>query len=306
MASRRSRPRWGFDVLVTFYPRLMASREPAGRDLTWGALRATLSKFRPLSGGKDEVCKPHCPLWSPASLTFPRRLNVNVSEVSALVLDYDDGLDVDGAVARWEGYEAMGYTTWSHSPDAPRCRVVLPLARPIPGVWWSLIYRQILDGQGIEADRKCLDASRAFYLPAVGVGGPHRATSHDGERLDLYDEANDLHKSAEIELVNEKARRSQAARDLARRCANVEDRDKAAARLLDIDEQAREALAHRVGAVLLRDASGATIARRAPCPRCGRRELWWAIPRGWARCNHDGKSCGFAARLWDYAQEVSA
>jgi len=287
---------------VTFYPTLTATGSPVGRDLSWHRLVAALSDFRFILGDKDER-RRSCPLWSPAELSAPRRLNRNVTAVSCLVLDYDDGISLYDAGIRWEGYTWHGYTTWSHTTAAPRCRVVLPLARPIPGRWWTPLYRDLLTAQGMEADPQCIDPSRAYYLPAVGAGGPHSTAGQDGVVLDLYEDAEAAHNREQDEQRRrDEQRRANLAR-IPRTHDDLTGAARAAAKILAIDPDARLRLAESVGADVLRLGEGAMMARRAMCPRCSRRDVWWAISRGWARCNHV-QSCGYAASLYDYATEV--
>lgn len=289
---------------VTFYPHLTATGSPVGRDLDWPTLVRALSDFRFIAGDKEER-RRSCPLWSPVELSAPRRLNRNVVSVSCLVLDYDDGISLFDALIRWEGYRVAGYTTWNHKPDAPRCRVVLPLLRPIPGRMWSGLYREILGQQGMDADPQCIDPSRAYYLPAIGAGGPHSHEQRDGELLDLLDMAQECHarEQAEAERI-EQRRRDNLAR-VRRDVESMDDAERSAAKILALDPDARLALAESVGADVLRAGGGAMIARRAVCPQCGKNDVWWAISRGWARCNHVN-SCGYAAPLYDYARETIA
>jgi hypothetical protein len=289
-------------MLVTFYPHLMATTSPVGRDLDWPTLVRALSDFRFVAGDKD-LRRRSCPLWSPVQLTAPRRLNRNVSAVSCLVLDYDDGISLFDAAIRWEGYRMHGYTTWSHTADAPRCRVVLPLASPIPGPMWTPVYRDILGRQGLEADPQCIDPSRAFYLPAIGAGGPHSVHTVDGDLLDLSTAAADAHKRAEAEKARIESRRRANLDRVRRDVDNQGDAEKAAAKILALDPDARLALAESVGADVVTLGAGSIMARRAPCPQCGGAEVWWSIDRGWARCNH-ANSCGYAAPLYDYARGV--
>jgi hypothetical protein len=65
--------------------------------------------------------------------------------------------------------------------------------------------------------------------------------------------------------------------------------------------------AQLVGAELVEglDAAG-HIARHAPCPKCSRASVWWAIHPTRARgvfCNHRN-SCDFTLSLYDYIKEV--
>lgn len=283
---------------VTYYRLTTDAYAPVPLDLSWDALAADLMRYRPISGDKMAA-----PAWSPVYLTAPHRLSANVGEVCALVLDFDDGAPVAESWATWEGHARLMYTTWSHGPGCPKYRIVLPLARPVPGAWWKTLYRSILEGGGREADAKCIDPARLFYLPCIGAGGDHETAREDGEWLDLYDTADGLWR----EEQQARAEREQAAR---RRVAQIEREVKAGGgddarvrrQLFGADPDARRRLAEHVGAAIAAGMEG-EIARHAPCPACGRRDVWWGIGRGWARCNHIG-SCGYAAHLSDYAAAI--
>ena len=281
-------------IPVTFY---RSTRDPRahGRTLSWDSLSGTLANFRDVSGEKA-VRLERLGLWSPVRLNTPRRASVNVVEVGALVLDYDDGTSLREAMGAWDGYQRCGHTTWSHAPGNPRCRVILPLSRPVPGPMWHLLYRDVVEGNGQGADRQCIDPARAYYLPAQGAGGPHAAVRAPGALLDLLPRAEALWKadrSQKAAQAAQRARRLEAMREQARRSP---DPRAAAERLLSQDPDARRRLADALGAAIGTGTGGVEVARRVLCPSCGRRAVWFALDRGRAFCNHRG-SCGWSGRL---------
>ena len=292
-------------VSVAYYRSTFEARDPKQLSLSWAALVRDMARFRPHHGSKDFRLRV-APLWSPVKLREPRRLSSAVVEVSCLVLDYDDeaALTVPQALARWDGFERCAYTTWSHSDEAPRCRVVLPLQRPVPGHLWADLYRSILADQGRGADPQCCDPSRAYYLPAVGSGGPHSADRRAGDWLDLLDRAKAIaDQRARREAIRAQQRAQRAAQARARLQAPA-DMDRELRRALGDDRDARRALAERCGAELFEGPRG-TIARRLSCPSCGRAAVWFAINRGGAQCNHR-VSCGWTGHVHDYAQQWGA
>ena len=100
---------------------------------TVGGLLRALSTF-PVLPVAD---KRALPAWSPAIFaTGASRRADAVLEVGCLVLDVDAG-DPDAAFDAWPGLIALMHTTWSHHPGAPRYRLVLPLARPVPAARWG-------------------------------------------------------------------------------------------------------------------------------------------------------------------------
>jgi len=85
---------------------------------------------------------------------------------------------------RLAGVYWLGHTTWSHRPTAPRQRVVIPLAAPVPAEQWIDVWRRARAALCPEADPSCKDQSRQYYLPSHSGGVIAKATCHDGPLLD--------------------------------------------------------------------------------------------------------------------------
>ncbi len=283
--------------------------DPAARvaDWPWPRLRDWLSQVRPYHGSKEDR-KQSCPLWSPADLVVPRRMNRNVRAVTAMVLDYDGGVDPGEALDEWDGYERLVHTTWSHAPMEPRCRVVLPLASPIPADVWSAVYRDVLDQHRLPADKVTLDPSRAFYVPASGAEDCAQVFAEAGELYDLADR---------VEPARERLREEQEAQRaaIAARLGEVADEFVEASeavrelrRLYEIDPERREAAGVMMGAQIVKAGPlAAWAARDMPCPGCGRGSLWWPLaPRAVtvAMCDHRN-SCGYTTHIFDYLKEYA-
>lgn len=88
-----------------------------------------------------------------------------------------------GMMPNW-GYEALVYTTRSHSPDAPRIRVVAPLARPVDAEEHDAIVRllasKICPGLlGVDAASAVM--SQIMYLPSANADGEFFAHHVPGE-----------------------------------------------------------------------------------------------------------------------------
>ena len=120
-------------------------------------------------------------LWAP-SLYPPdsRRGSDNVLHVSCLVLDYDKGMPPSEALPRWESWFHVAHSTWSHTPEKPKFRVILPLASPVRpddwrGVWdWA----EGIAGKWIDPAMKGRGAN--FALPSSpGFEHPRIAVLHD-------------------------------------------------------------------------------------------------------------------------------
>lgn len=130
--------------------------------------------------------------WSPATFRQDRREKAGVESVCALALDYEAQPDqpatsVEEAAALWGHHAGWIYTTWSHRPDQPRFRVVVPLSRAVSAAEYGLIWRwaatRCLE-VGHAIDEACRDASRLWFLPAVrpGCAGDYRLVPLQGGR----------------------------------------------------------------------------------------------------------------------------
>ncbi len=120
-----------------------------------------------------------------------RRRKMNVVEVSALVVDIDDGGAralggvLDKLTAR--GVGSHWHTTFS-GPE--KYRVIVPLSAPVPNARWYDFWHwatKALGGQINPADTQCKDSSRLYYLPAVNAQGNWEGASHttEGRPLDV-------------------------------------------------------------------------------------------------------------------------
>lgn len=130
-------------------------------------------------------------LWSPA-LYRPgadKRGSENVTHVSCLVLDYDDGTPIADASMTWSTWFHIVHTTWSHTAEHPKFRVVLPLAFPVPAEDWAKVWSWAEEIARFEIDPSMKSPAANYALPAV----PHRAWpreafSRPGAILDPVDE----------------------------------------------------------------------------------------------------------------------
>lgn len=282
---------------------------PLRRRLSWPALASTLQRFRAQAGEPgDDDAKRACPCWSPA--VYPphtRRAARHVEAVTCFVLDYDDGRTVDEALERWGEHELVLHSSWSHGPDLPKVRVVLPLARPVPGELWRNLYAWALEElDGAQADPKCKDPSRLFFLPAEGLGGPHVALRHRGTRLDLLDEAHEIAAQAQrLRKARAQRARRKAAR-LPRTHVDGPNAERLARQRLATDPQARRQLGEKLGGRITHRAGGDVI-KGVPCPACGRHSVWWPLVPDdivSGMCEHRN-SCGWLGSLFDLGLQTS-
>lgn len=151
--------------------RVRGARCAVGRVEYWTRddLEYELTTPRPVRSKLD------APGWLPVRMRDgeTRRKSANVAEVWALVCDLDDDLDGwDSLVERVEatGRRAILHTTWSHTPEAPRARVVFPLDEAVSAEKWAEVWESgaaWASSWGAVVDGKCKDPARLYFLPAL-------------------------------------------------------------------------------------------------------------------------------------------
>lgn len=108
--------------------------------------------------------------WSACICDPPTRAAANVVAMSALVLDYDNGTTIDAAAGLWGEHYGAIHTSRSHKPDAPRFRVVLPLARNVSPDEYPIVWRwaqQLATSAGQRIDPATKDVARFWYAPGA-------------------------------------------------------------------------------------------------------------------------------------------
>lgn len=130
-------------------------------------------------------------LWSPA-LYRPgatKRGRENVTHVSCLVLDYDDGTPIADASVTWSAFFHIVHTTWSHTGGHPKFRLVIPLAFPVPAEDWGKVWSWAEERAHFEIDPAMKSPAATYALPALPHRAwPHQAFSRPGAILDPVDE----------------------------------------------------------------------------------------------------------------------
>lgn len=281
---------WNIDVSL-----LDGANDRHPRGVTWTAeeMADRLTDCR-LYRAQD---KPRAKAWSPGLYTpgTTRGLD-NVIRVSAFVLDVDDGTSLDRVWGCFSGHTRVLYTTWSHETNKPKCRLVLPLARTVPGEDWPLVWGHFAGEarrRGVTQDRVCKDASRLYFLPGV----PSEAALSRFEarvelglpRLDVDLEALRRASLRQVRAAMDakKYRLQQLARKLVGYAPKVDYADPAV----------REMVAATIEARIVGDGVEQR-ATRGWCPSCGRQSVWFYIRAhfGSARCDHV-RTCGWQGSL---------
>lgn len=104
--------------------------------------------------------------WTGEYIHFPntvRRCRDNIVSISGLVLDFDKDYTVDRAIDTFDGIEYILYTTFNHTFDNHRFRVVIPF---IQQLWVDDIPKkmQSIKDTFIGVDDSSFSASQSFYF----------------------------------------------------------------------------------------------------------------------------------------------
>lgn len=271
---------------ITLYGHIDTPRGPVpGVTPTWTGRATWDAVHRLLSRVVTRTHKALAGSWSPVALTEPRRATANVASVGCLVLDVDSGADLDRARADWQPWQYLLHTTYSHTPDAPRYRLVVPLTHPVDASGHRRVWRWAMHRAGYQ-DRQASDPARAYYRPAIPSDAAEwHVETHDGPMLDP-----DGCRPPRRRSTRPTAAPRTAATDPVR-----EARD-----LLTSDPDARRVWADGLGAQVVTRPVG-DVARGIQCPGCGDASVWYLISPErcrTARCHHL-HSCGWYGPLWE-------
>lgn len=146
------------------------------RESTWEDL------VRLLQNGSKSTVKDDLGGWCPAAFVGNHRRLENTQLVYCLAVDIDNKqlkkkgepdrmveapASLEHTVATLEGYEFVVYSSFSHSEEWPRFRVVIPLDRPVNRKEYAYLWSAAatwLAGHGVIVDEQAKDPSRLWYL----------------------------------------------------------------------------------------------------------------------------------------------
>jgi hypothetical protein len=169
--------------LLTVSPESFRSKPQIGTATrpTFAELGACLA--RPLIGDAKDCAGA----YSPALYTDNVRRKPNLVKIWAMVVDIDQGGDVDRVVQLVGRYRAIVHSTFSSTEADPRCRVLILLAEAVDAATYEAAHKVVrahLTRTGAVADEGAKDASRVSYWPVVRPGASFRCVEVDGVTLD--------------------------------------------------------------------------------------------------------------------------
>ena len=235
------------------------------------------------------------PFFVVGSLRGHERRNAAFEAASVVALDVDDGITTWEAHGRFLDVFHVIYTSWRHTRERHRFRVVLPLARDVSGVEFKLLWAVLARRLGGNVDGQTRDLARALFLPARRPDG-WRAGAKAWDEVPLLDP--DALLVDALALVQPPRRPASEPVTVPPELAYA-----VAARRLSNDPDVRRRAAEHLQATVRE-----TRAERIACPKCGRPSVWfWIDPSVMktARCNHRN-SCGWWGRLEDLLDGAGA
>lgn len=144
--------------------------------LTWGELVSRLTQAPPVTADKASAGWYCC-----AEFTGRNRDTDSFVARHCLALDYDHITREQANHIRntFRGYAQALYTTASHTPEAPRMRLVMPLSRPATLDEFQAVSRAVAAVAGIElASRESHVPAQMMYMPTRKPGGDFKAFSN--------------------------------------------------------------------------------------------------------------------------------
>lgn len=153
------------------------------RWLEWQAFAEWLVKEPP-----EVTDKAERGWYIPAQFDPEYRDSQNFVARHAITFDFDRvSIDTWGDVLNaWSGTAFCIYTTFSHRPEHPRFRVVMPLSRAAGYDEFQAVARRVAADVGVELiARESFVPAQMMFAPTRPLGGLHTAMVHDGDWLDV-------------------------------------------------------------------------------------------------------------------------
>jgi putative DNA primase/helicase len=145
----------------------------------------TVEEYRKLKRGQQDDIKDVGGFVG-GHLKGGRRKKGNVLCRSLLTLDMDYGRpDIWEQISMLFDFKCCVYSTHKHTPENPRLRLIVPLAREISEEEYAAVGRMVAKEIGIDLfDDTTYEAHRLMYWPSTSSNGEFVYQEQDGELLD--------------------------------------------------------------------------------------------------------------------------
>ena len=130
--------------------------------------------------------KPGTPTWSPTRYKpDATRGNAGVESISCAVIDIDNGTPLQDVLAKIDGYAYLAHSSFRHTEEHPKYRVILPLKTPSLVAQWPGHWTRINYWLGGINDPATKDAARLYFIPCHPQGAMHFVKIGEGKLLDI-------------------------------------------------------------------------------------------------------------------------
>lgn len=163
------------------------------KSVTWWELKkllqhrrtaCTLSEYQALSKAEQGAIKDVGGFVGGILKEDGRRTADNIKSRTLLTLDVDHATTLPTKIA--PRYALIVYSTHSHTPEAPRYRVVAPLSRPCDPTEYQAVAHRMAGGLGVEiVDMTSCEPSRLMYWAAAPKDADTFYYQQDGEPVDV-------------------------------------------------------------------------------------------------------------------------
>lgn len=161
--------------------------------VTWGKLKellrhrrtaCTLREYQQLSKEEQGRIKDVGGFVGGELKADGRRTADNIKCRTLLTLDVDHATKLPTKIA--PRYALIVYSTHSHTPEAPRYRVVAPLSRPCNDIEYQAVAHRMAEGLGVDiVDMTSCEPSRLMYWAAAPQDAETFYHQQDGEPVDV-------------------------------------------------------------------------------------------------------------------------
>lgn len=156
------------------------------REVEWDDFKHALTTFKTYQSKEQSVRRASIIGGVRADERMGREANVN--ERTIAILDYDDlpdGIDIDDVEFTIENTldcAYVAYSTFRHTPDAPRFRLAVPLSRPVDKHEYREVVEAIRDALQLgDVDDCSFVMNQLMFLPSVKDGVEPWSITNDGD-----------------------------------------------------------------------------------------------------------------------------
>lgn len=163
----------------------MELSEFRGRISTTHRTSETVEQYRKMNKAQQDSIKD-VGGFVLGTLKDGRRKKETVLTRSGLTLDMDYGTpDIMDEIEMFFDFHCMIYSTHKHTPEKPRLRLIIPLAREVTPDEYGAVARKVAEEIGIELfDDTTYEPSRLMYWPSTSANGEFVFREIEGKTLD--------------------------------------------------------------------------------------------------------------------------